>query len=52
MSSDIYREPLTKREKHVASLVTAGLADKQIADELGISVKTAKNDISTHIHEA
>jgi DNA-binding NarL/FixJ family response regulator len=47
MSSDIYREPLTKREKQVASLVTAGLADEEIADELGISVKTAKKDIST-----
>ena len=46
MASEIYREPLTVREQRVAVLVTAGLDAKEIADELGISMSTAKKDIS------
>jgi DNA-binding NarL/FixJ family response regulator len=46
MPPEIYREPLSPREKQVAVLLTAGLDDKEIALELGIGVDTAKNDIS------
>jgi DNA-binding NarL/FixJ family response regulator len=46
MTPEIYREPLSKREKRVASLVTAGLDHKEIANELDISVSTAKDHIS------
>lgn len=38
--------PLTKRELEILTLVTKGLSYKQIADQLFISVSTAK----THIH--
>jgi DNA-binding NarL/FixJ family response regulator len=46
MTPEIYREPLSKREKRVASLVTAGLSPKQIARHLGISVKRAKKHVT------
>jgi DNA-binding NarL/FixJ family response regulator len=46
MTPEIYREPLTVREQRVAVLVTAGLDAKEIAHELGISMSTAKKDIS------
>ena len=46
MASEIYCEPLTVREQRVAVLVTAGLDAKEIAHELGISMSTAKKDIS------
>ena len=46
MASEIYREPLTVREQRVAVLVTIGLDVKEIADELGISMKRAKKHVT------
>ena len=37
---------MSKREKRVASLVTAGLSPKQIARHLGISVKRTKKHVT------
>ncbi len=39
-------EPLTPREQQVKALVEAGRADKEIAAELGISVKTVEKHVS------
>jgi DNA-binding CsgD family transcriptional regulator len=39
-------KPLTEREEAVAKLLCAGLANHEIADEVGISVKT----VDTHRH--
>lgn len=39
-------KPLTAREEAVARLLCAGLANREIADEVGISVKT----VDTHRH--
>jgi DNA-binding NarL/FixJ family response regulator len=46
MPHEIYREPLTDREKDVARLVTSGFDDDRVAHELGISVETVQNDTS------
>jgi len=45
-SPEIEPAQLTTREKQIAGLISLGLADKQIARRLGISVATAR----THIH--
>jgi FixJ family two-component response regulator len=36
------RDSLTQREREVLDLVVAGKLNKQIADELGISIKTVE----------
>ncbi|MCA9707887.1 MAG: response regulator transcription factor [Myxococcales bacterium] len=41
-SSEVEVEALTARETEVAELVAAGLSNKQIAEELGISAHTVK----------
>jgi DNA-binding NarL/FixJ family response regulator len=46
MASEIYREPLSEREKQVAVLVRDGLDAKEIAHELGISMSTAKKHVT------
>jgi DNA-binding NarL/FixJ family response regulator len=38
---------LTRREQQVANAVSRGLANKQIADEFGISVETVKRHLSS-----
>jgi len=46
MASVCLIEPLTKREIEVQELLSTGLANKDIADKLFISLHTAKN----HLH--
>jgi DNA-binding NarL/FixJ family response regulator len=38
---------LTRREQQVANAVSRGLANKQIAEEFGISVETVKRHLSS-----
>jgi DNA-binding NarL/FixJ family response regulator/signal transduction histidine kinase len=40
-------EPFTSREKEVREMVVRGMADKQIARELGISVKTIEKHVGS-----
>jgi DNA-binding NarL/FixJ family response regulator len=44
---EIFREPLTRREKEVAGAVGRGLSNRQIAAELGISPETVKRHLGT-----
>ena len=44
--SDFPARGLTRREREIAGLIASGLSDKQVANELNISVATAK----THVH--
>lgn len=45
-SAGVYDEQLTEAEKRVAEAVARGLSNKDIAAELGISVRTVENHIS------
>jgi DNA-binding NarL/FixJ family response regulator len=45
------RRALTKRQLTILRLVAAGLLHKQIADQLGIAVRTV-DDHSLHLREA
>jgi DNA-binding NarL/FixJ family response regulator len=42
----MYRMHLTPRERSVASLVAQGMTNAQIADDLGVSVSTTKQNIT------
>lgn len=42
----VYREDLSRREREVAALISLGMANKEIAHALGISVYTVKNHVA------
>ncbi|KRT69408.1 MAG: LuxR family two component transcriptional regulator [candidate division NC10 bacterium CSP1-5] len=44
--SDLLQEPLTPREQEVATLVVAGLRNKEIANRLCISVETVRTHVA------
>lgn len=55
MKKELYRniesvlnyEDFTSREKQIIELVSHGLSNKQIADDLGISITTVRTHLST-----
>ncbi len=40
-------DPLTRRERHVLALMSAGLSNQEIADALHVALGTIKNHVST-----
>ena len=43
--------PLTRRESEVLALVAVGLSDREIADRLGVSVRTAEKHVSNVVQK-
>jgi DNA-binding CsgD family transcriptional regulator len=43
--------PLTRRESEVLALAAGGLSDRQIAETLGVSVRTAEKHISNVVQK-
>ena len=41
-----FKETLTRREKEIFSLVKNGIANKQIAEQLGVNIRTVENFLS------
>lgn len=50
MTEQVYRPPLTDREKQVAELMLEGKTSTEIAAALGVGKNTARNAIG-HIYE-
>lgn len=45
--SDVFRTKLSARETDIMTLVSKGRTNKEVADELCLSVKTVKNHLGT-----
>jgi DNA-binding CsgD family transcriptional regulator len=48
---DAHREALSSREREVAALASAGSTNRQIADALGLSVRTVENHVSNALRK-
>ena len=46
IDEDVLPKDISKREHEVLSLVLQGFSDKEIANELGISIRTASNHVA------
>ena len=45
------QEPLSAREREVASMAGAGMTNRQIADRLRLSIRTVENHVSNALHK-